>query len=78
MNILTAHALFIANGPDPEWLYPGYATTFASFSGMLPNCENYDDLKDAERQGQSLVNMEIVSMEGLQNEVKFVVGEVTR
>ena len=39
---------------------------------------NYDDLKEAVRHGQSLVNMEIVSMEGLQNEVRRVVGEVMR
>lgn len=79
MNILTAHALFIANGPDsellevdPEWLYPAYCAAFASFSGMLDGCQNYDDLKDAVRHGQSLVNMKIVSMDGLQNKVRRV------
>ena len=68
MTILEAHARFINAGPDadlmhvePEWLYPAYSTALASFSGMLEDCTTMDDLKDAVRDAQSLVNVGIVN-----------------
>ena len=85
MNILEAHGRFIDAGPDAElmeidklWLWPAYATAFASLSGMLSECETMDDLREAVKHGLSLVSAGIVNDEGLLNEVKYVVGEVFR
>ncbi len=83
MTILEAHGRFIDAGPDddlmeidPEWLYAAYCTAFASFSGMLEDCRTMDDLREAVRHGQSLVNAGIVNQEGVLMEVKHVVTEV--
>ena len=85
MTILEALGLFIAAGTDddlmeidPEWLYAAYCAAFASLSGMLEDCRTMDDLKDAVRHGQSLVNAGIVNQAGVLAEVKYVVGEVFR
>jgi hypothetical protein len=85
MTNIQAHGHFFNAGSDdelmqidPQWLHAAYCTAFASLSGMLADCDEYDDLKDAVRHGQSLVTAGVVGDDDVLAEVKEVVGDVFR